>query len=138
MATKQTGVKLSISRPSDWLIYVLVTSLLVGQIEQWTGFYNINVWLVHYLFTMIVLSLFVIMAEKEYLRMSIESRKTLLYLTLACTVWYYQKVYTLKDENDSGYAISCKRDLLLVTSIVSASLLTMSIVSVFVSIIFFN
>ena len=130
--------KISFYRPSDWLIYVLVTSLAVGQIEQWTGFFNVNVWLFHFLFTLIALSLFVIMAEKEYLSLTIAERRAFFYIMLATTVWWYQKVYTLKNEENSGYAVSCKRDLLLVTSVVSTSLLTMSLLSVFTSIVFFT
>ena len=131
------SLKLSVYRPSDWLIYVLSTSLLVGQIEQWSGFYNINVWLLHFLFTFLLLSLFVIMAEKEFLRLSTAERKGLHYLIVATTVWWFQKIYSLKTESESGYAVSCKRDLLLVTSVVSTSLLTMSLLSVFTALIFF-
>lgn len=133
----KSALKLSVYRPSDWLIYALSTSLLVGQIEQWTGFYNINVWLLHFLFTFLFLSLFVIMAEKEFLRLNMAERKGLHYLIIATTVWWYQKIYSLKTENESGYAVSCKRDLLLVTSVVSTSLLTMSLLSVFTALIFF-
>lgn len=130
------SLNLSISRPSDWLTYLLVFSLSVGQIEQWSAFYNINVWLVHFLFTLIVLSLFVVMAEKEFLKMSTEERKGLYYLTLATTVWYYQKIYILNQEGDSGYAVSCKRDLLLLTTIVTVSLLTMTMLSAFTALVF--
>ena len=133
----KSSLKLSVYRPSDWLIYVLSTSLLVGQIEQWSGFYNINVWLLHFLFTFLLLSLFVIMAEKEFLRLSMAERKGLHYLIVATTVWWFQKIYSLKTESESGYAVSCKRDLLLVTSVVSTSLLTMSLFSVFTALIFF-
>ena len=133
----KSSLKLSVYRPSDWLIYVLSTSLLVGQIEQWSGFYNINVWLLHFLFTFLLLSLFVIMAEKEFLRLSTAERKGLHYLIVATTVWWFQKIYSLKTESESGYAVSCKRDLLLVTSVVSTSLLTMSLLSVFTALIFF-
>ena len=133
----KSSLKLSVYRPSDWLIYVLSTSLLVGQIEQWSGFYNINLWLLHFLFTFLLLSLFVIMAEKEFLRLSTAERKGLHYLIVATTVWWFQKIYSLKTESESGYAVSCKRDLLLVTSVVSTSLLTMSLLSVFTALIFF-
>lgn len=133
---KTMKAKFSIYRPSDWLIYVLVTSLAVGQIEQWTGFFNINVWLLHFLFTLIALSLFIILAENEYLRLTMPERRAFFYITLATTVWWYQKIYMLKNETDSGYAVSCKRELLLVTSVVSTSLLTMSLLSVFTSIVF--
>lgn len=132
------SLKLSIYRPSDWLIYALSTSLAVGQLEQWSGFYSINVWLIHFLFTLIALSLFVIMAEKEFLRLSMGERRALYYLTVATTVWWYQKIYTLKTENGSGYAVSCKRDLLLITSVVSTSLLTMSLLSAFTALVFLN
>jgi hypothetical protein len=130
------AAKFSIYRPSDWVIYLLVTSLVVGQIEQWTGFFNINVWLFHFLFTLIALSLFVIMAENEFLRLNMSERRAFFYISLATTVWWYQKIYMLKNETDSGYAVSCKRELLLVTSVVSTSLLTMSLLSVFTSIVF--
>lgn len=133
----KSSLKLSVYRPSDWLIYALSTSLLVGQIEQWSGFYNINVWLLHFLFTFLLLSLFVIMAEKEFLLLNRGERRSLYYLIIATTVWYYQKIYNMKTETDSGYAISCKRDLLLVTSVVSTSLITMSLFSVFTVLIFF-
>ena len=130
------SLKLSVYRPSDWFIYALSTSLVLGQIEQWSGFYSINVWLLHFLFTLIFLSLFVMAAEKEFMRLSIGERKALYYLILATTVWWFQKIYTLKTESDSGYAVSCKRDLLLITSVVSASLLTMSILSAFTALVF--
>jgi len=39
-------------------------------------------------------------------------------------------------DGDSGYAISCKRDLLLVTTVVGLSLLTMSVLSVFTTLVF--
>tara|TARA_B110000008_G_scaffold25547_1_gene23057 strand:+ start:11210 stop:11617 length:408 start_codon:yes stop_codon:yes gene_type:complete len=130
------GLKLSLYRPSDWMVYALCTSLAVGQIEQWSGFYNINVWLVHFLFTLIALSLFVIMAEKEFLLLTQTERRALYYLSVATTVWYFQKIYSLKMDGDSGYAISCKRDLLLVTTVVGLSLLTMSVLSVFTTLVF--
>ena len=130
------SLKLSVYRPSDWLIYALTTSLALGQIEQWSGFYSINVWLIHFLFTLVLLSLFVVMAEKEFLRLSMAERKALHYIIVATTVWWYQKVYTLKTESDSGYAVSCKRDLLLITSVVSTSLLTMSLLSAFTALVF--
>lgn len=133
---KARTAKFSIYRPSDWLIFVLVTSLAVGQIEQWTGFFNINVWLFHFLLTLIALSLFIIMGENEYLRLSVQERRAFFYITLATTVWWYQKIYMLKNETDSGYAVSCKRELLLVTSVVSTSLITMSVMSAFTSIVF--
>lgn len=133
---KKPSVKLSIYRPSDWLVYALSTSLFVGQVEQWSGFYSINVWMVHFLFTFVALSLFIAMAEKQFLSLTMTDRRMLFYLTIATTVWWFQKVYSLKMETDSGYAVSCKRDLLLVTTVVSTSLLTMSVLSVFTAIVF--
>jgi hypothetical protein len=128
--------KLSVYSISDWVIYGLVFALSLGQLEQWTGFFNINVWLFFFLFTLIALSLFIISAEKQYVRLTRKERLSIFYLLPAIVVWYYQKIHILKNSSSSAYEANCKRDLLLVSSIVTATTLTLSSVSVFVALTF--
>jgi len=128
--------KLSVYSISDWVIYGLVFALSLGQLEQWTGFFNINVWLFFFMFTLIALSLFIISAEKQYVRLTRKERLSIFYLLPAIVVWYYQKIHILKNSSSSAYEANCKRDLLLVSSIVTATTLTLSSVSVFVALTF--
>lgn len=128
--------KLSVYSISDWVIYGLVFALSLGQLEQWTGFFNINVWLFFFMFTLIALSLFIISAEKQYVRLTRKERLSIFYLLPAVVVWYYQKIHILKNSSSSAYEANCKRDLLLVSSIVTATTLTLSSVSVFVALTF--
>jgi hypothetical protein len=128
--------KLSVYSISDWVIYGLVFALSLGQLEQWTGFFNINVWLFFFLFTLIALSLFIISAEKQYVRLTRKERLSIFYLLPVVVVWYYQKIHILKNSSSSAYEANCKRDLLLVSSIVTATTLTLSSVSVFIALTF--
>ena len=121
---------------TDWIIYTLVFAVSLGQIEQWTGLFNINVWLFFYLFTMVFMSLFVIASEKQFLRLSQGDRRSILYLLIGLAVWYSQKVYSLSHAASSSYAPKCRRDLLLLTTIVTTATITLSSVSVFTALIF--
>lgn len=128
-------MKVSIYRLSDWIIYAIVIAVSVGQIEQWAGLFNVNVWLFFYLFTTIVLSMFVIAAEKQYLQLSSSERRSIFYLLVVMAIWYAQKVYSLSHVT-SSFEVTCRRDLLLVTTITSTVALTMSTISVFTALIF--
>ena len=129
-------MKLSVYSLSDGIIYALVLAISIGQLEQWSGFLNTNAWLFFYLFTLITISLFIIGAEKQFVALRHAERQSLFYLLLAMVVWYYQKIYILKNSSSSAYEANCKRDLLLVSSIVSAATVTLSSVSVFTAIVF--
>tara|TARA_B100000925_G_scaffold250540_1_gene201898 strand:- start:1189 stop:1593 length:405 start_codon:yes stop_codon:yes gene_type:complete len=132
-------MKLSLYKFSDWIVYALVFSIAIGQLEQWTNFYNSNsiVWLLHFLSTLISLSLFILAAEQEFIQLRENERKGLFYLLVATVVWYYQKIYTVnKSASASLYEEGCRQDLLIITSICTFSLLTCGIVSVFSALIF--
>ena len=129
-------MKVSVYHWTDWIIYTLVFAVSLGQLEQWTGLFNINVWLFFYLFTMIIMSLFVIASEKQFLRLSQGERRSILYLLIGLAVWYAQKVYSLSHVASSNYAPRCRRDLLLLSTVVSTATITLSSVSVFTALIF--
>lgn len=129
-------MKLSVYTLSDGIIYALVLAISIGQLEQWSGFFNTNVWLFFYLFTLMTISLFIIGAEKQFVALTRAERQSIFYLLLSMVVWYYQKIHLLKNSTSSAYEANCKRDLLLVTSIVSATTITLSSISVFTALVF--
>lgn len=132
-------MKVTLHRPADWIVYASVLSITVGQLEQWTNFYSNNsiVWLLHFLSTLIILSVFILAAEQEFVTLKEKERRGLFYLLLTTVVWYYQKMYTVnRSGTASNFAEGCQRDLLLISSVCTFSLLVLSIVSVFSALIF--
>lgn len=129
-------MRLTLYSLADGLTYGLVASVSFGQLEQWTGLLNANLWLLHFFFTLVVLSLFIIAAEKQFLRLRPAERNSLFYLMVALAVWYLQRIYVLKHEATDGFEEGCRRDLLLTTSVITASVITLSSVSVFAALVF--
>ena len=136
---RETQMKVTVYKPADWIVYALVFSISIGQVEQWTNFYSNNsiVWLLHFLSTLIILSIFILAAEQEFIKLREKERIGLFYLMIATIVWFFQKMYTVnKSALASTFEDGCQRELLLISSICSFFLLTLSIVSVFSALIF--
>lgn len=132
-------MNISIYKPSDWVTFGLAFSLTIGQVEQWSGIYGSNtiLWLIHYLMTLSVLSIFVLAAEKEFVALRKSERQAFFYLMQAMVVWFFQKIYVLKkSESVSGFEEGCQQELLLVTSITTAFILTLCCVAAFSALLF--
>tara|TARA_B110000495_G_C22746250_1_gene437394 strand:- start:27 stop:431 length:405 start_codon:yes stop_codon:yes gene_type:complete len=132
-------MNISIYKPSDWVTFGLAFSLTIGQVEQWSGIYGSNtiLWLIHYLMTLSVLSIFVLAAEKKFVALHKNERQAFFYLMQAMVVWYFQKIYVLKkSENISGFEEGCQSELLLVTSITTAYIITLCCVAAFSGLLF--
>ena len=117
------------------VIYLVVFSLLLGQVDTWGGLFPMPVFLFHFSCTLLLLSMFILWEENTGpgQRQS-GARNSMLVLLVSLAVWFYQRVYIGKHSGtNSG---GCARDLLLLTSLVPTLIIVLSVVSSATSLIF--
>ena len=119
----------------ETVLFLLLVSILIGQIDTWANFFALPVFLLQFCSTLLLISLYIIYEENTPGQRRRSSGKNSLLLVLcALPVWYYQQVYIAKSagKNTDG----CARDLLLITTLIPTLIVVLSIVSSATSLIF--
>ena len=106
-------IKVNLFYYTDLIIPVLYTSCLLGLLHEWLDILNLQIWILWFLLHIACLAIFIIYEDLNWLRMSSEDRKHLMYINLLSVLWYYQKVYTILYYPTGSYVSSCNRDLLI-------------------------
>ncbi len=113
---------------------LLYINLLLGLIHEWVPFLSTHIWILWFLSHVIFYSIYCILIDLIFTVQRIV-KEHLLYQSLLIILWYYQRVYALNYQNVQNYEIGCKRDLLIVTSTVSFTLLLLTFFAVFTRLI---
>ena len=113
---------------------LLYINLLLGLIHEWVPFLTTHVWILWFLSHVIFYSIYSILIDLIFNVQRIV-KQHLLYQSLLIILWYYQRIYALNYQNVQNYEIGCKRDLLIVTSTVSFTLLLLTFFAVFTRLI---
>ena len=113
---------------------LLYINLLLGLIHEWVPFLSTHVWILWFLSHVIFYSIYCILIDFIFNVQRIV-KQHLLYQSLLIILWYYQRIYALNYQNVQNYELGCKRDLLIVTSTVTFTLLLLSFFAVFTRLI---
>lgn len=113
---------------------LLYINLLLGLIHEWVPFLTTHVWILWFLSHVIFYSIYSILIDLIFNVQRIV-KQHLLYQSLLIILWYYQRIYALNYQNVQNYELGCKRDLLIVTSTVTFTLLLLSFFAVFTRLI---
>ena len=113
---------------------LLYINLLLGLIHEWVPFLTTHVWILWFLSHVIFYSIYSILIDLIFNVQRIV-KQHLLYQSLLIILWYYQRIYALNYQNVQNYELGCKRDLLVVTSTVTFTLLLLSFFAVFTRLI---
>ena len=113
---------------------LLYINLLLGLIHEWVPFLTTHVWILWFLSHVIFYSIYSILIDLIFNVQRIV-KQHLLYQSLLIILWYYQRIYALNYQNVQNYELGCKRDLLIVTSTVTFTLLLLSFFEVFTRLI---
>lgn len=113
---------------------LLYINLLLGLIHEWVPFLSTHIWILWFLSHVIFYSIYCILLDFIFNVQRIV-KQHLLYQSLLIILWYYQRIYMLNYQNVQNYELGCKRDLLVVTSTVTFTLLLLSFFAVFTRLI---
>lgn len=113
---------------------LLYINLLLGLIHEWLPFLSTHIWILWFLSHVIFYSIYCILLDFIFNVQRIV-KQHLLYQSLLIILWYYQRIYMLNYQNVQNYELGCKRDLLIVTSTVTFTLLLLSFFAVFTRLI---
>lgn len=111
-------------------VIILHLSVVLGLIHEWGFFLGIEIWTLWFIIHLIVWSIYVI-----YIETLIEVNETIkthmLYHSLFISLWFYQRIYVLNYQSLQNYEVGCKRDLLVVTSSTTLTILLVSFSAAF-------
>lgn len=113
---------------------LLYINLLLGLIHEWMPFISTHIWILWFLSHVIFYSVYCILIDFIF-NVQRVVKQHLLYQSLLIILWYYQRIYSLTYQNVQNYELGCKRDLLIVTSTVSFTILLLSFFAVFTRLI---
>jgi len=113
---------------------LLYINLLLGLIHEWVPFLSTHIWILWFLSHVILYSIYCILLDFIFNVQRIV-KQHLLYQSFLLVLWYYQRVYALNYQNVQNYEVGCKRDLLVVTSTVSFTIVLLSFFAVFTRLI---
>ena len=113
---------------------LLYINLILGLIHEWVPFLSTHIWILWFLSHVIFYSIYCILLDFIFNVQRIV-KQHLLYQSLLIILWYYQRIYMLNYQNVQNYELGCKRDLLIVTSTVTFTLLLLSFFAVFTRLI---
>ena len=113
---------------------LLYINLILGLIHEWVPFLSTHIWILWFLSHVIFYSIYCILLDFIF-NVQRLVKQHLLYQSLLIILWYYQRIYMLNYQNVQNYELGCKRDLLIVTSTVTFTLLLLSFFAVFTRLI---
>ena len=107
------------------LVVFLHISLSLGLINEWINLIGVEIWIVWFLVHAIVYSLYILYTE-FFSEISLFLKKNLLYHSFFLVLWYYQRVYVLTNQSVQNYEVGCKRDLLILTTTTTFTILLLA------------
>jgi hypothetical protein len=107
-------VRVKVFNFTDLFLPILYSSCFLGLIHEWLDILNLQVWIIWFLLHLAILSLFIVYQDMEWLKITSEDKKHLLYISLLTVLWYYQKIYAVLYYPAGNYEPSCKRDFLII------------------------
>lgn len=107
------------------LVVFLHISLCLGLTNEWIQLLGIEVWIIWFLVHAIVYSLYILYTE-FFSEITLFLRKNLLYHSFFLVLWYYQHVYVLTNQSVQNYEVGCKRDLLILTTTTTFTILLLA------------
>lgn len=113
------------NNPHIFFIVLLHISVAFGIISNWEVFLSLEVWIIWFLCHALLFSMYVIYIE-FFSTLSEILKKNLLYHALFLVLCYYQRIYVLTNQSAQNYEIGCKRDLLVLTSTVTFTVILLS------------
>ena len=116
--------------PHILFILLLHISVTFGIVSNWELFLSLEVWIIWFLCHALLFSLYVIYID-FFSDLSEILKKNLLYHALFVVLCYYQRIYILINQPDQNFEVGCKRDLLVITSTVTFTVVLLSFSALF-------
>lgn len=102
----------------------LHVSAALGLLNEWINLLNVELWSLYFLTHLLVFSVYAIYVDLVLKRDVL--REHLLYHVATLCLWFYQHVFALNSENVMNFEVGCKRDLLVVTTTTTFTVLLMT------------
>ena len=112
------------------LVISLHVSVFLGLAQEWSSFLNVETWIIWFLGHTLVYSLYVIYIE-FFKKTTDMIEKNILYHSFFIVLWYYQRVYVLTNQSVQNFEIGCKRDLLVLTTTVTFTIILLAFSGMF-------
>lgn len=103
---------------------ILHVSATLGLLNEWINLLYVELWSLYFLTHLLLFSVYAIYVDLVLKRDVL--REHLLYHVAILCLWFYQHVYALNSENVQNFEVGCKRDLLVVTTTTSFTILLMA------------
>lgn len=102
----------------------LHVSAALGLLNEWINLLNVELWSLYFLTHLLIFSVYAIYVDLVLKRDVL--REHLLYHVATLSLWFYQHVFALNSENVMNFEVGCKRDLLVVTTTTTFTVLLMT------------
>ncbi len=112
------------------LVISLHVSVFLGLAHEWGSFLNVETWIIWFLGHTLVYSLYVIYIE-FFKKTTDMIEKNILYHSFFIVLWYYQRIYVLTNQSVQNFEIGCKRDLLVLTTTVTFTIILLAFSGMF-------